>query len=90
MLPRTFPAGRHELSAQITGRVRGQTLLQRLVVDVHPLFDTLLVTHPTVITARHRGRYLVTLQNRGNAPSEMSVRASRLRKPRSSWSSTAR
>ena len=28
-----------------------------------------------MITARRRGRYLVTLQNRGNAPSEMAVRA---------------
>ena len=75
-LPRTFPAGRHELTAAIAGRVGSQTVLQRLIVDVEPLFDTILVTNPSAITARRRGRFLVTLQNRGNAPSEMAVRAS--------------
>jgi hypothetical protein len=75
-LPRSFPAGRHELNASISGRVRGQTLLQPVAIDVDPLFDMLLVTNPSVITARRRGRYLVTLQNRGNIPVEMAVRAS--------------
>ena len=75
-LPRTFPAGRHELTAAIAGRVGSQTVLQRLIVDVEPLFDTIMVTNPSAITARRRGRFLVTLQNRGNAPSEMAVRAS--------------
>lgn len=75
-LPRAFPAGRHDLDAAVSGRVRGQTVLQKVIVDVDPLFDMLLVTNPTLITARRRGRFLVTLQNRGNTPVEMSVRAS--------------
>ena len=74
-LPRPFPAGRHELTLSVSGRVRGQTLLQPVVVDVDPLFDMLLVANPSVITAKRRGRFLVTLQNRGNTPVEMAVRA---------------
>ncbi|MFT3852748.1 MAG: carboxypeptidase-like regulatory domain-containing protein [Ilumatobacteraceae bacterium] len=74
-LPEGYPAGRHVLHASITASVRGQTLLQPVAVDVEPLFDMLLVANPSVITAKRRGRYLVTLQNRGNHPVEMAVRA---------------
>ena len=75
MLPHSFPAGEHELQVWITSQIRRQTLLQPVTINVEPLFEMLLVSNPTVITARRRGRFLVTLQNRGNDPVEMAVRA---------------
>jgi hypothetical protein len=76
VLPRTFPAGTHEFTVSISGRVGGQTVLQRLVVEIDEFFAMSLSLNPSIVTARRRGRFFVTLQNKGNAPTEMIVRVS--------------
>ncbi|MCU1504385.1 MAG: hypothetical protein JWM12_3739 [Ilumatobacteraceae bacterium] len=73
-LPRSFPAGTHELTVSISGRVGGQTVLQRLVIQIDEYFEMAMSVNPSIVTARRRGRFLVTLQNKGNAPTEMIVR----------------
>src|SRR3954452_25337054 len=76
MLPKTYAAGGHVLKVFVAGAVSGQTIVQPVPIDVEPWIDVLLITNPTEVTARRLGRFLVTLQNRGNIDVEMSVRAS--------------
>ncbi|MEO5898866.1 MAG: carboxypeptidase-like regulatory domain-containing protein [Ilumatobacteraceae bacterium] len=76
MLPRTFPAGTHDLTVRTTGRVGGEVISRRLVVQVDDYFDMAMSLNPSIVTARRRGRFFVTLLNKGNAPTEMVVRVS--------------
>ncbi|MEO5723389.1 MAG: carboxypeptidase-like regulatory domain-containing protein, partial [Ilumatobacteraceae bacterium] len=76
LLPRSFPAGTHELQVAVEGRVGGQTVLQRILIEVAPTFDMVMSVNPQIVTAKRRAWFYVTLRNRGNAATDMIVRVS--------------
>jgi hypothetical protein len=75
-LPRSFPMGVHEFTLVVSGRMVGERAERSVEVRVRELFDMAVGVNPRLVTGRSKGTFWVDLDNKGNAPAEMVVRAS--------------
>lgn len=75
-VPATQPAGRHPLTVEVSSQ--GARLAPAYVdvdmhVSAHPALG--LAVHPKVIRARRSARFVLELENQGNVPLQVSLRA---------------
>lgn len=75
-LPRSWPMGEHEFVIVVRGRTSGAFVERSVQVRVHELVDLSMAVNPRVVNGRSKGRFWVDVENLGNAPAEVLVRAS--------------